>query len=452
MYTFIITILAFILAIVILVAVHEFGHFIVARINNVKVLKFSLGFGPALIKKRDKYGTEFILAPIPLGGYVKMLDKREVDVMPADMKYEFTSKTPMQKIAIVLAGPLFNFILAFMAFYFMYINGVNVERPVIYQIEAGSLAEKSGLKASEVIISVDQTEVKSFSDLQVALANRLGTSGELLLETKSNSNNGVSNFVKNSYKLILDNWQADINKEPVSNSLGIIFFPKEGAPLLVNKIIDSNSKLGDLRMGDIITSFNGKKIDNWDIFLQDIKANPNVNYILDILRNGVTQQIEITTGNKLEDNKQVGQLGVVFTFPIYRDSVSYGIYDSIYMAVKKTFNYISQTLYMLYKLVVGQIGVETVRGPIMVAKVAGIQMQLGLSNFLDFLGIISIGLGVINLLPIPVLDGGHVVYHLYEWVSGRRFSEFSEKIFALVGGIVLLLIMSVAFYNDFTYW
>lgn len=452
MYTFIITIIAFTMAIIILVAIHEFGHYIVARLNNVKVLKFSLGFGPALIKKRDKHGTEFILAPIPLGGYVKMLDKREGDVLPSEMKYEFTSKTPMQKIAIVLAGPIFNFILAFLAFYFMFISGVSVERPVIYQIEPGSLAAKAGLKSGEEIISIDNIKVKSFGDLQVALANRLGTSGVLLIETKSNEQEVNLNETKKLYKLYLDNWQTDVNKEPASRSLGIWLLPKEGAPLLVNKILDSNAKLGDLQAGDIITGYNGNLIAAWDPFLADIKSNPNKNYVFDILRNGITKQVTVTSGHKLEEKNHVGQLGVVFTFPIYRDYASYGIYESLYMSLNKTITYITQTFYMLYKLIIGQIGMETVRGPVMVAKIAGIQMQLGFSNFLDFLGIISIGLGVINLLPIPVLDGGHVVYHLYEWVSGRKFTEFAEKSFALVGVIVLLLIMTVAFYNDFTYW
>lgn len=450
MYTFFITIIAFVIAIVILVAVHEYGHFIVARLCNVKVLKFSLGFGPALFKKKDKHGTEYIIAPIPLGGYVKMLDCREDNVPASELKYEFTNKKPWQKLAIVAAGPFFNFILAFIAFYFMFLSGVNVERPIIYGIEPGSLAANAGMQVGEEVIAIDDVNVQSFGELQVALANRLGTSGDLVIKTKLKEEQDKSNT--QAYVLQLTNWSTDVNKEPASRSLGIWLLPNKGAPLLVNNIINSNAMLADLSVGDVITKYNNTVIDDWDKFLKFIKTNPNTKVNIEVKRNKQIFDLNIVTGSKIIDNETVGQLGIVFTYPLYRKNISYGPIDSVIMSFEKTLTYINQTFYMMYKLLVGQVGVETVRGPVMVAKVAGIQMQMGLSNFLDFLGIISIGLGVINLLPIPVLDGGHLVYHLYEWGSGNKVSEFAEKIFVVIGVIVLLTIMSIAFYNDFIYW
>lgn len=458
MYTTLITLFAFFLAIFILVAFHEYGHFKMARLCNIKVLKFSIGFGPSLFHRKDKHGTEFILAPIPLGGYVKMLDEREGDVPSNQYQYEFNNKKPWQKIAVVAAGPIFNFILAFILFYFMFVYGIQVERPVIQFIEPGSIAEKVGLEANQEIISIDNNKITSFADLQIALASRLGTSGMINIQAKKFNLNAKHQAIQtNSYNLPIDNFQADVNKEPIGRQLGLWFLPKYTAPMLVSEILpDSNAKLNGLIVGDTIVKYDNKNIENWDEVLEHIKNNPGKNVKLTIVRDSKELNIVTTIGSKYiqEDSQQkkVGQLGIMFRFPMYFEMHSYGIIESISKALGMTVKYISQTFYMLYKLIVGEMGVETVRGPVMVAKAAGMQIQMGLSNFLNFLAIISIGLGVINLLPIPVLDGGHLVYHLYELITGRRVSELTERISLIIGITLLAMMMGMAFYNDFVYW
>lgn len=451
MYFTFITILSFLLAIIILVTVHEYGHFIVARLCGVKVLKFSIGFGPTIFSRTDKYGTEFKVAPIPLGGYVKMLDKREGEV-PSELEdYEFTRKHPLKKIAIVVAGPLFNIILAFVLFYFMYIYGIDIEKPVIQYVEPGSVAESAGIKPGQEIYSVDGNRVISLADFQVALASRLGTEGDLKIETiyyDRKQQKSLVEGVKNTHAINIDNWEADLNSMPASRSLGMWVFPPQGLPLLVVSKLNTNGYNDSIQVGDIIKKYNNNLIDDWTKFLDYIKQNPNKRIVLIADRDGIDQELNVQIGDK----SGVGSLGIAFRYPIYREAQNFGVFESIPKAIARTYNYTSQTFYMIYKLVVGQLGVETVRGPVMVARVAGVQMQLGLSNFIDFLAIISIGLAVINILPIPILDGGHLVYHSYELITGKSFTEKAEKISLLIGLFLLILIMGMAFYNDIVYW
>ena len=460
MSIYFIQIFAFIITTSILVAFHEYGHYKIARLCNVKVLNFSIGFGPKLFKRTSKSGTEYSLSAIPLGGYVKMLDEREAQVADGELSYAFNRKSPWQKLAIVLAGPLFNFLLAFIAFYGVYLYGIVVERPVIQYIEPSSIAEQAGIKANQEILSIDNTSVASLEDLHMALAARLGTSGDLLIATKNFSadaaNSAESNNQKiNNYKLVLNNWQTDINKAPITNSLGIWMLPKDNNYLKISKIEPANgAQLAGLKIGDIITRYNNNKITKFDDFLAFVKNHPNTSLDLTLLRNNVEQNVTITIGSHFDNTKNMttGFLGISFNYPFYLTVQNYGFIESLSKAFTKTVYYIYQTFYMIYKLIVGQLGLDTVRGPIMVGQAAGMQIQMGMSNFLDFLAVISIGLGVINLLPIPVLDGGHVVYHLYELLTGKQASTIAENIGVIVGALCLLLIMGIAFYNDIIYW
>lgn len=458
-------ILAFLLATCILVAVHEYGHFIIARLCNIKVLNFSLGFGPKLFSKKSKAGTLFSISAIPLGGYVKMLDEREAEqpIAVKDLPYVFNRKSPWKKLAVVVAGPVFNFILAFFAFYFMFLYGIDVQRPVIQYIEPDSVAEQAGLSylsngIKQEITAIDNIDIYSVEDLQIALAGRLGTSGNLVIKTKdfTPENNNINNNT-NSYNISLNNWYADINKEPITKSLGIWLSPKEQNSLIINAINSANDAvLNGLKVGDVIVGYNNTRLKNWDEFLTFIKNNPKTNINLEIKRDNKIQKLPITIGSletkSREGIKKIGYLGITIKYPFYLAKQNYGVIQSVSKAFYKTLYYVNQTFYMVYKLITGQLGLDTVRGPVMVAKAASVEIQMGLSYFLNFLGIISIGLGVINLLPIPVLDGGHVVYHLYEVCTGKSASMLAEKIGVVIGGVFLALLMCVAFYNDIIYW
>lgn len=470
------TIFAFVLATSILVAVHEYGHYIVARLCGVKVLNFSIGFGPKLFSRKTKSGTLFSVAAIPLGGYVKMLDERETDIkIPShDFPYVFNRKHPCKKLAIVLAGPIFNFILAFVAFYFMFLRGIDVERPIIQYIQPGSLADQAKIINKQEIVSIDNTKVYSIEDLHIALAGRLGTSGRLVIQTKEfdnlsyykNKNKNNKSLLKstkydsqsmqpvkyNTYYINLNNWSADLNKEPIAKSLGIWLSPKDENSLYVDNINPSvGANLGDLKIGDFIVGYNHEILKKWDEFLLFIKSNASKTIQIEVLRDGKIKRFPIVIGHKDSDHNE-GLLGITFKYPFYFENQSYGVTESATKAIGKTIYYTNQTFYMVYKLVTGQVGLDTVRGPVMVARAASIEIQMGISYFLNFLAVISIGLGVINLLPVPVLDGGHVVYHLYELITGKQASMLAEKIGVVIGGIFLVLLMIVAFYNDIIYW
>lgn len=470
MFDFFITVVGFLTAIFILVVVHEYGHYITARLFKVKVLQFSIGFGPNIISKTNKNGTKFSLSLIPLGGYVRMLGE---DNKLSNSQDSFSNKKPWQKILIVLAGPIFNFILAFIVFFLMYMIGINVARPVIQYIEPNSKAAQAGVSVNQEIKKIDSYVINSIEDVQVALANRLGEKGDLELHT-IDFNNTNGQFIKDySYKLNINNWDVDINKEPLSNSLGIWMVPKNDFALLVydildqnklseNFIINYNADLSDLIKGDIITSINqNKEFKTYDEFLKFIKANPGKELLVTVLRNGEYKNFTIKLGSKSvqsikepSDDEVYAQgfLGIAFKYPMYFSIQNYDFINSIYKAYHRTVSYIYQSFYMIYKLIIGDIGIETIRGPVMVAKAAGIQIQLGISHFLNLLGVISIGLGIINILPIPVLDGGHALIHSYELFFKKPVSEQTQK-YAMIFGLCLIgLLMSVALYNDLIYW
>ncbi|MBP9722434.1 MAG: RIP metalloprotease RseP [Gammaproteobacteria bacterium] len=455
MDNFFFTIFAFIIAISILVSFHEYGHFLIARLFKVKVLNFSIGFGPKLIKKTTKQGTEFSVSLIPLGGYVKMLDEREAPVPNDQLSYAFNRKAPWKKILIVSAGPVFNFILAFIVFYFMYVIGIEVERPVIQYIVPNSLAEQAGMKPMQEVIKVDNVKVNSIEDLQIALAAYIGTSHKITVITKDfealDQINSKNNLNTHAYQLSVQNWQVDLNKEPVSTGLGLGLLPKEKNQLAIESLqppVDAN--LVGLQPGDLVIGYNNKIITDWSGFINFIKNNPKTQMTIDVLRKDVKKSYDITIGTN--PKTKLGFLGVAFKYPFYLKKQTYGFLESFKKSLERTVYYIQQTFYMIYKLFVGHLGLETVRGPVMVAKAAAIEIQLGIADFLSFLGIISIGLGVINILPIPVLDGGHVVYHSYEWITGKTPSLMAEKIAVVIGVLCLTFIMGIAFYNDIMYW
>ncbi len=448
----ILPILGFLLTTCILVAFHEYGHYIIARLCGVKVLNFSIGFGPKLYKKTSKSGTEFSVSAIPLGGYVKMLDEREAPVVTDELSYAFNRKSPWKKLAIVLAGPVFNFILAFIAFYCTFIYGVQIERPVIQYIEPNSMAAQAGLKVNQEILSIDNQNISSIEDMHMVLAARLGTSGDLFISTKDLNDKDLS--TRQDHKLVLNYWYSDINKEPITQSLGIWMIPKDKG-LQVSEIHPAKgADLSDFKTGDIVTGYNGKPIERWDDFLSYIKNNPDQEVKINIIRAAEPLEISAKIGSQedSETNTKTGLLGINFKLPFYLATQNYGVIESLSKAFNKTVYYIAQTFHMIYKLIIGQLGLDTIRGPILVGQAASMQIQISWINFLDFLAIISIGLGVINLLPIPVLDGGHVVYHLYEVLSGKQASQLAEKIGVAVGALCLLIIMSVAIYNDIIYW
>jgi len=441
----------FIVSITILVAFHEFGHFIVARLNKVKVLEFAVGFGKTLVNYKGRKGTNYQVKLFPLGGFVKMLDSRELSVEPKDKANDFNLKHPLQKISIVLAGPFFNFILSIFCFFLMYQIGVVEREPTIFDIDINSAASNAGMRfdfnnssKNIKIIKIDKVPVSSLEDVQIALAERIGNENQNSVEITIQDERIERNY---SLDLSKVNFYKDIDLHDTSlaKPLGINLIPTK---IKINSVL--NEKFldnGILKKGDVILGIKNKNFNMFEI-LDYIKNNPNTNIDVQLLRDNKVYDINLQIG----ENNNKGYLGILFDMPFTFSIKKYGVTDGFYQSVIDTYKYIEKSFTMTFKIVLGELGLENVHGPIMVAKVADQSWRLGFSQFLKFLGIISIGLGVINLLPIPLLDGGHVVYHLIEWINPKWITKAMEETWLKLGISFIIMVFFLAVYNDIKYW
>jgi len=451
------TVFIFIISIIILVACHEYGHFIVARLNQVKVLEFAIGFGKTLASYKGIKGTNYSVKLFPLGGYVKMLDSRELSVGAKDRKSDFNLKHPLQKISIVIAGPLFNFILAIFCFFLMYQVGVLEHEPTIFGIEINSVASKAGMNFNfndpnkkVKINKVNQIKTESLEDVQIVLAEQVGNENQRYMNIAV-LDNGVSRDYNLDLSLINFYKNTDLHTVLLTKPLGINLIPNK---IAINQVLNKNFlDNGILKKGDLILGIKNKnknKNKNYDMFeiLDYIKNNPNTEVELKVYRGNKIHNVNLQIGEK--DNK--GYLGILFDMPFDFELKKYSIKDSLVQSFRDTCKYIEKSFTMTFKIVLGELGLENVHGPIMVAKAADKSWRLGFSQFLKFLGIISIGLGVINLLPIPLLDGGHVVYHIVEWINPKWITKVMEEAWLKLGVSFIIMMFFLAVYNDIKYW
>jgi len=447
MFEFIWNLSSFVIALGILVTVHEYGHFWVARKNNVKVERFSIGFGKALWRRKDKHGTEFVIALIPLGGYVKMLDERVDDVLPEDKDKTFNSKSVYQRIAIIAAGPLANFIFAIVAFYLMFLIGVPSIKPVTGTIAENSIAATANMQSGSEIIEVSGIKIKDWQDVNLALVAAIG---EQNIEIKTRSNDSVS---LTTHQLNTANWQFSPEKASAIESLGLsVFRPKTYNEIaLVGK--DSPAEKAGLKISDIPFSVDGMAVNNnWLTFSDLIKKFPNQEVAIEILRDGIKQNVIAKPASIERNGETIGYLGLAAKsdpYPKeYQIEISYGPIAAISESAARTWQLVTLSFNMIGKLITGDVSVKNLSGPIAIAQGAGDHAGYGFVYFLGFLALISINLGIINILPVPVLDGGHLVYYLIELVIGRPVPEKIQEIGFKFGTLALLGLMSVALFND----
>lgn len=445
-------ILSLILTLGILVTIHEYGHYWVAKKCGVKVLRFSVGFGKPIYSWSNKSGTEFVIASIPLGGYVKMLDEREAPVDKEELSQAFNRKSVKQRIAIASAGPAANFIFAIFAYWLMFLSGFNVLVPTIGAIESDSIAEKSGLRPGYEIVAVDQTETLGWHSVSMNLINRIGDTGQIEILASPAPGIGKQLFV-----LDIQDWM--VNKEPreLISDLGITPY-KPDIPAVLGQILDdSPAQEAGLMVGDKIIRAEGKRIDSWFDLVDVIKVSPLKAIDLDIIRslNNVENvlQIKITPALAHDENGQaVGKLGIgvaPFSYPeeMIRN-VSYGPIDSMTESLIKVWSDIKMTLIAIKKMIFGLISLDNLSGPITIAQVASESISSGSEAFLSFLGLLSVSLGILNLLPIPVLDGGHILFYTLEGLRGKPLEEKWQMLGIKIGISFVLVLMSLAFYND----
>jgi len=438
---------AFIVALGILITVHEFGHFWVARRCGVKVERFSIGFGKALWRRRDKQGTEYVIALIPLGGYVKMLDER-VESVPPELRHQsFNNKTVLQRAAIISAGPIANFIFAIFAYWLVFIIGVPGVRPVIGEIVSGSPAAEAQITPGTELKAVDGIETPDWDAVRMALVAKIGDESTTLTLAPFGSE-------KTSDKTVnLHDWQFEPDKQDPVTSLGIQPRGPQIESVLAQVQKDSAASRAGLQAGDRIVKVDGQPLDQWQNFVATVRDNPGKDIAIEVERQGSTVSLTLTPDVN-PHNKAEGFAGVIpRIIPLpeeYRTVRQYGPFAAIGEASAKTWQLMKLTVSMLGKLIVGDVKLNNLSGPISIAQGAGMSADYGLIYYLMFLALISVNLGIINLFPLPVLDGGHLLFLLIEKIKGGPVSERVQDFSYRIGSIVLVLLMGLALFNDFS--
>lgn len=431
----------------VLVTFHEFGHFWVARRCGVKVLRFSVGFGSPLFRWHDRQGTEFVIAAIPLGGYVKMLDEREGDVPPALLDSAFNRKSVRQRFAIVSAGPLANFLLALVFFWLLAMLGSEQIRPVIGAVEPGSLAAQAGLSADQEIVAVNGKPVSGWGEVNLQLLRRLGESGQLDVTVRD-----VGGSSERHLQISLQNWLKGVEEPDPITSLGIRPWRPQIVPVIAQLDPEGPAQAAGIRLGDRLLSLNQQPLDDWQQVIDAVRTLPGEPVSLQVERRGQRLDVSLTLATRGEGEVRRGYLGAgveggEWPAEMLRE-VSFGPLEAVAEGVRRTWTMSLLTLDSLKKMLFGELSVKNLSGPITIAKVAGASAQSGLGDFLNFLAYLSISLGVLNLLPIPVLDGGHLLFYLVEWVRGRPLSERVQGWGVQIGISLVVGVMLLALVND----
>ncbi|KIZ34721.1 MAG: RIP metalloprotease RseP [Pseudomonas sp. K35] len=431
----------------VLVTFHEFGHFWVARRCGVKVLRFSVGFGSPLLRWHDRQGTEFVIAAIPLGGYVKMLDEREGDVPPALLDSAFNRKSVRQRFAIVSAGPLANFLLAMVFFWLLAMLGSEQVRPVVGAVVPGSLAAQAGMAVDQEIVAVNGKPVSGWSEVNLQLVRRLGESGQLDMTVRELGGSGEQHL-----QIPLQNWLKGVEEPDPITSLGIRPWRPQIAPVVAQLDPEGPAQAAGIRLGDRLLSMDQQPLDDWQQVIDAVKVLPGEPVSLHVERAGERLDVSLTLAARGEGDARRGYLGAgveggEWPAEMLRE-VSFGPLEAVVEGVRRTWTMSLLTLDSLKKMLFGELSVKNLSGPITIAKVAGASAQSGLGDFLNFLAYLSISLGVLNLLPIPVLDGGHLLFYLVEWVRGRPLSERVQGWGVQIGISLVVGVMLLALVND----
>jgi len=442
------TILAFIVALGVLIVVHEYGHYLAARLCGVKVLRFSVGFGRALwVRRIGRDQTEWVVAAIPFGGYVKMLDEREGAVPPQEMDRAFNRQSVARRFFIVIAGPVFNFLFAILVYAGLFMYGLPEARPVLGTPPAGTVAAEAGVQSGDTVRAVDGEPVATWQELRWRVLQ-----GALQRQTLQLQ---VANVKGHLSEVVLDlrAYPADEVEGDALERIGLRLFRPPLDPVLGQVISGGPAERAGLAPGDRVSQANGKPVDTWEALVMAIQAHPGKPLRLSVERDGAARTIEVVPDSVAAGERRIGRIGAAPRVPSTHAEkmlirVHHGPLDSLWRATIKTADISVFSLKMLGKMLLGQVSWKHLSGPVTIADFAGQSAQMGWVSYITFLALISISLGVLNLLPIPLLDGGHLMYYLIEIVKGRPVSERTMELGQRVGLALLLVMMAFAFYND----
>ena len=441
------TILAFVITLGILVSIHEFGHFWVARRCGVKVLRFSIGFGRILWRRTDRHGTEFAIAAIPLGGYVKMLDESEEPVPPGELDQAFNRKPVLSRFAIVAAGPLANFLLAILALALMYMVGVRVLVPQVGEVLVDSPAAVAGIRPGDEIVAIDGTATPGWQAVNMALLAPIGESRALAVAVRQGADGAVR-----EREVMLNNWLSGQEQPDPLRSLGVVPYTLT-IPAVLGQLTDDGAAARDgLRPGDRVVNVDGEPVSDWMHFVSLVQNSSERPMRLLIERDGVQQDLVLTPNSRTVEGVTTGFIGAGVQQVSWPDTMirhlQLGPVDALVKGVTETWSLTTLTFESLWKMMVGLVSVKNLSGPITIAKVAGASLESGLESFLHLLAMLSVSLGVLNLLPIPVLDGGHLLFYLVEMVRGKPLSEKAQTFGLKIGMTLVIGVMLLAMYND----
>lgn len=443
-----IQLVSFIVAIGILVVVHEFGHYLIARAAGVKVLRFSVGFGRPLLRRTSPItGTEWTLCALPLGGYVKMLDERDTDTRVAaqDLPHAFNRKPVGWRFAIVAGGPLANFLLAIMLLAGVYAGGVEEPVATLAAPAVDSVAQRAGFVGGETVVAVRAPDgttesVRSWSDLRWKLLDAQSDQRNIVLLAKMGNDTL-------DYPVDLSRATRAEQDEDVIERLGF----EPGGKLRVASVEpDSAAQRAGLAAGDVVVALDGKAVQGAQAFIATIQAHALKHLTITVERDGARRNIEVVPDERLDGagGQAVGRIGAAMATQVQTVDVKYGLTESLQLGARRTWDISTYSVRMFWRMLSGQASLKNLSGPVTIADYAGKSAQLGVASFASFLALVSISLGVLNLLPIPVLDGGHLLYYLVEAATGKAVSERWQLILQRAGLVCIVALSAIALFND----
>lgn len=439
--------LAFLITILVLVSVHEAGHFLVAKAFGIPVIKFSIGFGRTIFRFKDRSGTEYAISWLPLGGYVRMLDEREMKVSDAQKPHAFNRQSLLVRTAVVIAGPLTNFLFAVVMFWLMYSIGLETTKPVVGEVIPHSIAARAGVTPQDQILAIDQRETPNWQKVVIPIVEHIGQNDVMTMDVVNLQTHGT-----HRYFLKLQDWKLDPLHPDLLNSLGIQPYRPPLPAILASVDQQSPAAQAGLKKGDKILMIGNKPVGDWYDFVTYLRNHPDHDTTIRFERQKKIYNTQLKISHKQSGFQKYGYIGVTppkITIPKAMKTLhQYNILYALGHAIKDTWEFLLFNFTIIKKMILGQISLGSLGGPIALFATAEVALIQGLAIFLGYLGLISVMLGFVNILPIPGLDGGYLLYYFIELIRGKPLSPAMEILTIRIGLIILLLIMFIGTFND----